>query len=84
MLTQDSYLIQQTLERALMTQHLLEALAARCWQDGDDIPTETVSLEVIETLAQTIRDSETSLKEIQSANHEADWVKQRLTKLTIA
>ena len=82
MLTKDSYLIQQTLERALMTQHLLEAVAARCWQSGDDTPTETVSLEVIETLAQMIHDSETSLKEIQSANHEANWVKDKLKHLT--
>jgi len=68
MYTKQSELIKNAELKLLMSENLLRVLKYRCWEDGDDEPTESVDNETLDTFRQLLKSIDKQLSEIETAS----------------
>ena len=68
MYTKQSELIKNVELKLTMSENLLRVLKYRCWEEGDDVPTEAVDNETLETFRVLLKSLEKQLTEIETAS----------------
>lgn len=72
MYTKHSELVKNAELKLMMSENLLRVLKYRCWEDGDDEPTEGVDSETLDTLRRLLNSLDKQLTEIETAS--SIWV----------
>ena len=68
MYTQQSELVKEAELKLLMSENLLKVLKYRCWEDGDDEPTEAVDNKTLDIFRRLLKSLDKQLTEIETAS----------------
>jgi succinate dehydrogenase flavin-adding protein (antitoxin of CptAB toxin-antitoxin module) len=68
MYTKHSEFIKNVELKLLMSENLLKVLKYRCWEAGDDEPTEAVDNETLDTFRRLLKSLDKQLSEIETAS----------------
>ena len=68
MITKDSPLVETSALRLVMSESLLQTLADKCWENGDDVPTNNIDPSCLAEFRELITRLDWRLKELEAAN----------------